>query len=272
MKEIDDKKSNYNVKNIVWMILAYFIMYSIIGFLIETVFGILTKGVIESRQGFLYGPFCPIYGLGAVIMILSLKKFTQNNYLLFFMGTLVGGAVEYLVSLIGEIIFNTKWWDYSDQIFNINGRVCLSFSLFWGLLAIYLMKHLNPIIDKLIAKIKGKASIRTLKILLIIISVFLLFDMIITCVGLKVFYSRLIYTYDLNVENKAYYIESYEELMENKNVYEISNKLFSNQFMLRTFPNLKIEMKDKSIVFVKDLLYDIQPYYIELFVPKNVNV
>ena len=64
-------------------ILAYFIIYSIIGFIIETLFGLLTKGVLESRKSFLYGPFCGIYGVGAVIMILGLQRFKKNNYTLF---------------------------------------------------------------------------------------------------------------------------------------------------------------------------------------------
>ncbi len=64
-------------------LLAYFIIYSIIGFVIETIFGLLTKGVVESRKSFLYGPFCGIYGLGAVVMIVGLQKFKKNNYTLF---------------------------------------------------------------------------------------------------------------------------------------------------------------------------------------------
>ena len=98
MEELVSKKNNDEIKINIWIILAYFIIYSVLGFFIETVYGIFTKGVIESRQGFIYGPFCPIYGLGAVVMILSLKRFTKNNYVLFFMGTIVGGAVEYFVS------------------------------------------------------------------------------------------------------------------------------------------------------------------------------
>lgn len=104
-------------------LLAYFIIYSIIGFIIETIFGILTKGVLESRKSFIIGPFCSIYGLGAVIMILALQKFKKNNYTLFFGGFLVGSIIEYVVSLIGEAIFHVVWWDYSDMAFNINGRI-----------------------------------------------------------------------------------------------------------------------------------------------------
>ena len=131
-------------------LLAYFIIYSIIGFIIETIFGILTKGVLESRKSFIIGPFCSIYGLGAVIMILALQKFKKNNYTLFFGGFLVGSIIEYVVSLIGEAIFHVVWWDYSDMAFNINGRICVAFSMFWGILAIYLITHFNPKVEKLL--------------------------------------------------------------------------------------------------------------------------
>ena len=67
----------------IWRILAYFVVYSVAGFIIETICGLLTKGVLESRKSFLYGPFCSIYGLGAVLMILPLQKYKKNNYTLF---------------------------------------------------------------------------------------------------------------------------------------------------------------------------------------------
>ena len=67
----------------IWRLIAYFIIYSIVGYIIETLFGLFTKGMLESRKGFLYGPFCPIYGVGAVAMILGLQCFKKNNYTLF---------------------------------------------------------------------------------------------------------------------------------------------------------------------------------------------
>lgn len=115
----------------IWRVLAYFIIYSILGYLIETLFGLVTKGVIESRQSFLYGPFCAIYGLGAVIMIGLLQYFKKNNFTLFFGGFLIGSVVEYLVSLFGEMMLHVKWWDYSNMPLNINGRICVYFSIFW---------------------------------------------------------------------------------------------------------------------------------------------
>ena len=127
----------------IWRVFAYFIIYSILGYLIETLFGIVTKGVIESRQSFLYGPFCAIYGLGAVIMIGLLQYFKKNNFSLFFGGFLIGSVIEYLVSLFGEMILHVKWWDYSNMPLNLNGRICVYFSIFWGILAIFLMTYIN---------------------------------------------------------------------------------------------------------------------------------
>ena len=112
--------------------------------------------MLESRKSFIIGPFCSIYGLGAVIMILALQKFKKNNYTLFFGGFLVGSIIEYVVSLIGEAIFHVVWWDYSDMAFNINGRICVAFSMFWGILAIYLITHFNPKVDKFLEKFSYK--------------------------------------------------------------------------------------------------------------------
>ena len=74
-----EQKKKFTIMGLsVWRILAYFIIYSVVGYIIETIFGIITKGTWESRQSFLYGPFCAIYGLGAAIMIIFLHKYSKN--------------------------------------------------------------------------------------------------------------------------------------------------------------------------------------------------
>ncbi len=229
----------------IWRILAYFVIYSIMGYLIETAFGLLTKGTLESRKGFLYGPFCPIYGVGAVAMILGLQYFTKNKYTLFFGGFVIGSIIEYVISLVGEIIFKVKWWDYSTNFLNINGRVCFTFSLFWGLLAIYLMSHFNPIIDKLLDKLQEKFSTKILRTVLIIIVVALAIDGILTAVSLKLFFARTVYTYNLDVQNKEKYIEEYDRLLSQEKLLILGNKVFSDKKMLRTFPNLKLEANNR---------------------------
>ena len=245
-------------------LLAYFIIYSVVGFIIETLFGLLTKGVLESRKSFMYGPFCGIYGLGAVVMIIGLQRFKKNNYTLFFGGFLIGSIVEYVISWIGEMIFQIKWWDYSNVPFNLNGRICVWFSLFWGILAIYLMSHLHPKVDKLLDKFSTKA----LKIIVAIFIVFLIFDCLITGFALKMFFTRLVNNYDLELENVDIFLEEYTKLYENPTVKEIVDTFFSDEIMLKTFPNIKVTGKDGSIIWVSDILSHIQPYYVRIFTPR----
>lgn len=248
-------------------LLAYFIIYSIVGFVIETIFGLLTKGVLESRKSFIIGPFCSIYGLGAVIMIVALQKFKKNNYTLFFGGFLVGSIIEYVVSLIGEAVFHVVWWDYSDMAFNINGRICVAFSMFWGILAIYLITHFNPKVDKFLERFSDKQ----LKKAVIFIMIFLMIDMIITGIGLKVFFVRLVNENKvlLNIEEK--YIDKYIEQYKNMPMKSVVDKVFSNKVMLKTFPNLKITNKDGNVVLIRDILSDINPYYLKIFTPKVID-
>ena len=245
-------------------IVAYFVIYSIIGFIIETLFGLVTKGVLESRKSFLYGPLCGIYGLGAIIMIIALRRFNKNNYTLFVGGFIVGSIIEYTISLIGEELFQIKWWDYSNMPFNINGRICVSFSIFWGILAIYLMSHLNPKIDRIIDKVNPKL----LKRVAIVAAILLLLDFLITSFALKMFFTRLVNDYDLELQNVDQYREVYTALYNNEDIKKIVDKYFSYEKMLHTFPNIKVTDKDGNIILVADILNYIQPYYVRVFTPK----
>lgn len=246
----------------IWRILAYFVVYSVARFIIETIFGLLTKGVLESRKSFLYGPFCSIYGLGAVLMILPLQKYKKNNYTLFFAGFFIGSIIEYMVSLVGELIFHIKWWDYSDQMFNINGRICVLFSLFWGLLAIYLMLDINPRIDKFIDFVKSKIPANYMKTVIIFSILFLSFDLGITVYALQMFSVRIIHENNLNVSNKQLMDTLYEKIYVNdQKQKDFIYKFFDNEKMIKTFPNIKIEDVDGNILFFRDYVKDIKPYY-----------
>ena len=245
----------------IWRIFAYFIIYSVIGYIIETVFGMVTKGVIESRQSFLYGPFCAIYGLGAVVMILSLKYFNKNHNTLFVGGFIVGSIVEYIVSWYGDIFLNVKWWDYSNMPLNINGRICVFFSLFWGFLAIYLMGYANPRVDKLINKIKSKISINKLKIITTIIILFMAVDCIITGIAIKLFMIRKVHEYDLKVSNKQEIEEAYSVIYKNDKIDEFIMRYFGDKKMIKTFPNLKTQDENGNMLYFDCYVGDIKPYY-----------
>lgn len=240
-------------------ILAYFIIYSFLGFIIETIFGMLTKGVVESRQSCLYGPFCCIYGLGAAIMIPGLQKFKKRNWTLFLAGAIEGSIVEYIISWVGEMIFHIKWWDYSNMPFDINGRICLLFTIFWGILALVLIRLINPYIEKFIDKIPAKLF----SIITIGGTILLIIDLLITAFGLQVFYTRFTNEHNLNLKEDKYLMVS-QEVLDNKVVQKLSNTMFSNEKMLRTFPNIKFKDDDGNIIWVKDVLTDIQPYYFKI--------
>lgn len=241
-------------------LLAYFIIYSFLGFIVETLYGVITKGVLESRQSFLYGPFCGIYGLGAVIIIQILKKIQNNNIHLFISGIILGSILEYLVSLIGEIIYQIKWWDYSNNILNINGRICLIYSIFWGFCSIGLMRFVNPKIDLLINKINPKCF----TIIITALTIFLIIDSLLTGLGLKVFYTRLVSDYNLELKNTNMLTVD-KSLLENKIIKFLSENIFTNEKMLKTFPNIKLKDVNNQIIYVRDILNNIQPYYLKIY-------
>ncbi len=245
----------------IWRILAYFIIYSVLGYIIETIFGIVTKGTWESRQSFLYGPFCGIYGLGAVIMILSLQYFNQNSNRLFWGGFVVGSIIEYVVSWIGEVVLNVKWWDYSNMPLNLNGRICVFFSIFWGLLAIYLMSYINPRVDRLINWLKSKISVNKLKIITLGVTIFLFIDFVLTGYALEYFIVRKIHENNLPVVNKERADSAYEKIYNNEKLAKFINTYWDDRKMIRTFPNLKIKDKDGNLIYFADQVGDIQPYY-----------
>ena len=260
-KEIKEKKPLTIMGISIWRILAYFIIYSVFGYIIETIFGIVTKGVWESRQSFLYGPFCAIYGLGACVMIIFLHKYEKKYNALFIGGFIVGSIVEYLVSLIGEFILGVKWWDYSDMPLNIGGRICVYFSIFWGFLGIYLISSVNPKIDRLINWIKSKINIKKLKTLTSITIIMLLIDCIITGFSIEYFLVRMIHNNNIQVPKKELvekkYVSVYEE---NQGLSRFIYQFWGDRKMIRTFPNLKLQDVDGKIIYMDSFL-DIQPYY-----------
>ena len=244
-------------------ILAYFIIYSIAGYFIETGFALIRYGVLESRQSFLYGPFCSIYGLGAVIMVIFLQYFKRNWATLFGGGFLIGSVTEYLVSLIGELILNVKWWDYSNMPFNIGGRICISYSMFWGILAIFLMRVIHPRIRNFMAFLLKKSSAKIVKTSIAIITIFMLIDCIISGYAINLFTIRMVAENNLNVENKEMICQINNELNKSEFRTKLRNTFFSNEKMIKTYPNLKVEQLDGSIIYFKDLLPDIKPYFIK---------
>lgn len=123
-----------------------FMLYSIMGWLLEVTCKLIEKHKFINR-GFLIGPYCPIYGHGAILMILLLSKYQSDPLLLFTMSIVICSILEYFTSYIMEKVFKARWWDYSRRKFNINGRICLETMLPFGILACLVMYVLNPFFE-----------------------------------------------------------------------------------------------------------------------------
>ena len=133
-------------------IIFIFVIYSFIGWILESVYkSILQKKIVNS--GFLIGPFCPIYGYGALIMYYCLIGLKSDIFLLFISSLVILSVWEYIVGWGLEIVFKTKYWDYSNKFLNIGGRVCLLNSIFWGVLGVLFIKLIHPAICDLTANI-----------------------------------------------------------------------------------------------------------------------
>lgn len=222
------------------MIIWYFLIFSILGLILETVYGYLTMGKWESRKGLVIGPFCPIYGVGAVIFILLLTRYQDSKTKLFVLGAFLGTIIEYVLSYGLEALYGNRFWDYSYTKYHLNGRVSLTYSVFWGLLAVILIKVFKPWIDKQVQKIKGT----TKKKLEIALYTFFVINAMLTVWAINGYTKRAYTAY----ENKnGIYVE------EEKST-KMNERLFSNNRMEKIFPNLRIYDEEGNAIFIRDIL------------------
>lgn len=138
------------------------------------------NGYIESRQGLVWGPFSPIYGVGAAVLAICLYRFRNRSSIYSFIGGfLTGSVVEYICSWLQETLFGSTSWDYSHMPLNINGRICLVYSIFWGFLGIFWIKSIYPRLSVWILKIPNKVG----KILVWILLVFMVLNCIVSALA-----------------------------------------------------------------------------------------
>jgi len=132
--------------------LAYFLIYSCLGWCLEVVYAAVTTGKLVNR-GFLNGPVCPIYGFGMVIVLYALTPLVDNTLLLYLGGVILPSALELVGGWALYKLYRTRWWDYSDYPFNIGGYICLEFCLLWGVGTLVVMRIVHPIIAGLVAMV-----------------------------------------------------------------------------------------------------------------------
>jgi len=156
-----------------------FIPYSFVGWAYETALFTVVLSHWTNR-GFLHAPLCPIYGTAAVAAIAILYGRVKNIALLFFTGAFLAMVLEYITSVVLELLFDARWWDYSSRSFNIHGRVCLLGAVVFGTMVVVLIRFIHPQVEKLTLRIPNKAKI----IIAIVIAGGIVFDFIITASNL----------------------------------------------------------------------------------------
>ena len=126
-----------------YQFLCIFFVYAFLGWCTEVSYAALVTGRFVNR-GFLNGPWCPVYGFGVVIVLAALEPLKNDLPLLFLGSVVLTSALEWATGFVLEKIFHQRWWDYSDQPFNLNGYICLRFSIAWGLACLFVVKLLHP--------------------------------------------------------------------------------------------------------------------------------
>lgn len=161
--------------------ILYFFVYAFLGWILETIFCIVTTGTFTKR-GFLYGTLCPIYGFGAIILIQCLKSIKANTIGKFFIAMISFTIFEYIASAILEDIFGLRWWDYSNDAFNFQGRISLAYSIAWGILGVIFVEKIHPNFEKRIEPKVNRFSNITQNIVLYMLSGITLVDFILSII------------------------------------------------------------------------------------------
>ena len=147
--------------------ISLFFIYSFLGWLMESIGDTIKKKKFVNR-GFLIGPYCPIYGVGVLLITILLQKYRNDIWITFFMSLLICGTLEYLTSYIMEKIFKARWWDYSQRKFNINGRICLETLIPFGIAGTFIIYVANPFLLKYIEMIPDLAMHIIIGVLLVL--------------------------------------------------------------------------------------------------------
>lgn len=209
-----------------------FISYAFLGWCMEVTCKLIQYKKFINR-GFLIGPYCPIYGWGALTITILLKRYMEDPLVLFVMSTLICSIIEYLTSYFMEKKYHARWWDYSNKKFNINGRICLETLIPFGILGVAIMYGTNPILFKLYNQIPQLV----MNILTSILFIGFIVDNIIS--------SNIISS--INVEGNKLIKDNTEEITE-KIKQILRQKSWLHRRLINAYPGLKdIKVKIKKV-------------------------
>lgn len=211
------------------------IIYSVLGWIIETLLYALRDKKMVKR-GFLFGPLCPIYGVGSTILTLALYGRTENIGYLFLFSFLICGALEYSVHFILEKCFHAAWWDYSDRRFNLNGRVYLNGLLYMGAGSVVLLKFVQPFMFDLLSRVPDKA----IYIVSFIVYSVLILDIATTVADLKNSVNVLKHVLNEALTNGQNFIDNTDE-----KITRISENVKENEYVEKMIDGLQ---KNKQMI------------------------
>lgn len=169
-----------DVLNEAIIIFWLFIIGSVLGYIFEMIVVLFQKGHFEVRQGLLYGPFIPVYGIGAVVYYITFKLIkTDNKVKVFLIAMILGGITEYICSYVQEKAFGSISWDYSYLIFDFNGRTSLLHCTYWGIAGVLYITYIKTFLENL----REKCDKKFFKSITAIFVSFILFDVLISCMA-----------------------------------------------------------------------------------------
>lgn len=236
------------------VIYILFWLYSFLGWLMETTLVSLQSKKFINR-GFFMGPYCPIYGTGGVLLLV-LSPYKDSPFLVFILSIVICSIIEYLTSYILEMIYKVRWWDYSNRMFNLNGRVCLFNSICFGLLGMLMVSYLNPVFLNLITSLSDTIlTIISLTILIITlidmsITFSIMFDIRKTIINLKD--KTITSIFKKNQDNTEEVSKRVKNILKEKGFIHkhLSNafsnlKVYKNNFFTKTEELLKRKREQK---------------------------
>lgn len=162
--------------------ILYFFLYSFLGWIMETLYSYIALGYFDNR-GFLIGPMCPIYGFGMLILTVGLSKYKDHNIKLFIVAALVLSFFEYITSFALDAVFGLKWWDYTNDFLNINGRICLYFTIAWGIIALIVVNFVHPFTEKIVNKLLNKITPAMFDIIIKVFVIVLIIDFLLSSIA-----------------------------------------------------------------------------------------
>lgn len=205
-----------------------FFIYAFLGWIMEVIGKLIQQKKFINR-GFLIGPYCPIYGHGAILITILLSRYKANPFILFFMAILICSILEYATSYFMEKIFHARWWDYSQYKFNINGRICLRTMIPFGILGCFIIYISNPLFLEMIKKIPQS--------ILLVLCIFL--------VSIFIIDNLISFNIIRNVQTTGKKVKDNTEEITQKVKEILIKRSILHRRLIQAFPNMKIRIKQK---------------------------